>query len=244
MTTKTTIWTLILSLALTSAAFAATAEEKCESKKLIALGKRALCLEKERGKEVLGKPTNVAGCEEKFQKQIAAADKKVACRWLEHGDGTVTDLNTGLQWELKTNDGSIHDKDARFLWSYDDSRKPNGSAFVDFLGRLNGGVSGGFVTTGCFANHCDWRLPTIGELRSILDLSAPGCGSGAPCTTIPGETVSLPFPTGPDGSSYWSSSTYSGTTAPAWGVQFSDGLVYAWVKMTMFNYVRAVRGGS
>ncbi|MDG1957754.1 MAG: hypothetical protein P8K07_04360, partial [Candidatus Binatia bacterium] len=62
--TKTTIWTLILSLALTSAALAATDEEKCEKKKLLALGKRELCLQKERAKEVLGKTPNVAGCAE------------------------------------------------------------------------------------------------------------------------------------------------------------------------------------
>lgn len=41
----------------------------------------------------------------------------MACRWLENGDGTATDLNTGLQWELKTDDGSIHDKDDTYKWA-------------------------------------------------------------------------------------------------------------------------------
>jgi hypothetical protein len=231
--TKTTIWTLILSLALTSAAFAATDEEKCQKKKLLALGKRDLCLQKERGKEVLGKTPNVAGCSEKFDKQIAAAEKKATCRWLDNGDGTATDLNSGLQWELKTDDGSIHDKDDRYTWS-DTFSDPDGGAFVDFLGTLNGGESvGGLTTTGCFADKCDWRFATIEELAAIVDLAAPGCGGGSPCTTIPGETVS---------SFYWSSSTFTGNPLSAWVVNFADGGVSNAFKGG--DYVRAVRGGS
>ena len=163
---KTTIWTLILSLALTTAAFAVTDEEKCQKKKLIALGKRDLCLQKERSKEVLGKTPNLAGCAEKLEKAItkaddAAAKKGVTCRWLENGDGTVTDLNSGLQWELKTDDGSIHDISHSYIWSATGTA-PDGPAFVDFLGTLNGGESSdGVTTTGCFAKRCDWRLPTI-----------------------------------------------------------------------------------
>ena len=68
---------------------------------------------------------------------------------------------------------------------------PNGTAFTAFLGTLNGGVSAdGSTTTGCFAGKCDWRLPTIGELRAILDAQYPSCTIN-PCTTIPGFTVSL-----------------------------------------------------
>jgi len=233
--TKPTIWTLILSLALTTAAFAATDEEKCQKKKLLALGKRDLCLQKERGKEVLGKTPNVAGCAEKFDKQIEKAEKKAACRWLDNGDGTATDLNSGLQWELKTDDGSIHDKDDAYAWS-DTGTDPDGGAFVDFLGVLNGGESSdGVTTTGCFADKCDWRLATIGELADIVDLAAPGCGGGSPCTTIPGETVSG------IGSFYWSSSTFSGNFA--WGVYFINGNDLFDSKNDDF-YVRAVRGGS
>ena len=232
--TKTTTWILILSLALTSAAFAATDEEKCQKKKLLALGKRDLCLQKERGKEVLGKTPNVAGCAEKFDKMIAAAEKKAACRWLDNGDGTATDLDTGLQWELKTDDGSIHDKDNTYTWSVGSPWKPDGPAFVDFLGTLNGGESsGGVTTTGCFADKCDWRLATIEELAGLVDLSAPGC-PGSPCTTIPGETVP---------SFYWSSSTFSFDPDFAWFVNFNLGNVFNDSKFFDFR-VRAVRGGS
>ena len=106
---------------------------------------------------------------------------------------------------------------------------------MDFLGTLNGGESSdGVTTTGCFADKCDWRLATIEELAGILDLSAPGCGGGSPCTTIPGETVP---------SFYRSSSTYPVFPFTAWGVFFNTGGVFEVDKRRDF-YVRAVRGGS
>ncbi len=158
-------------------------------------------------------------------------------RWTDNGDGTATDNTTGLVWELKTDDGSIHDKDDEYTWSTDSPWSPDGMAFVDFLGTLNGGVSAdGLTTEGCFAQKCDWRLPTVEELAGILDLSVPGCGLEPfiPCTTIPGETVS-PF--------YWSSSTVAGSPSFAWIVTFNSGAVLDGFKKFDLH-VRAVRGGS
>jgi len=238
---RTTIWTLVLSLALASAAGAApTAEEECQAAKLNALRKRAFCIEGERRKEVLGKTPDVATCEEKFDKSItkadaAAAKKSTSCRWLDNTDGTATDLNNGLQWELKTDDASVHDKDNEYTWNTVlGGTTPNGTAFTAFLGTLNGGVSAdGSTTTGCFAGKCDWRLPTIGELRSMLDAQYPSCTMN-PCTSIPGFTVS---------SFYWSSSTDSTVPGFAWVVFFNDGGVSDDSKSDG-RYVRAVRGGS
>lgn len=153
-----------------------------------------------------------------------------ATRWVDHGDGTATDNETGLRWELKTDDSTVHDKDDTYTWgSTSAPYPPNGTAFTDFIARLNGSADGV-----CFTGKCDWRLPTIDELQGIVDVSAPGCGSGAPCTTIPGSTV-------PGG--YWSSSTYASNPQGAWDVFFYDGSVYAAGKFNVL-YVRAVRGGS
>jgi hypothetical protein len=151
-------------------------------------------------------------------------------RWVDNGDGTATDSTTGLQWELKTDDGSVHDKDNTYTWgSTTAPYPPNGTAFTDFIARLNGSADGV-----CFTGHCDWRLPTIGELLSIVDQSVPGCGTGAAaCTTIPGLTVP---------SYYWSSSTWLDLQS-ALGVHFIGGSTFAGTKM-ISDYVRAVRGGS
>jgi hypothetical protein len=236
-TMRTTIWTLVLSLALVSAAGAApTDEEKCQAAKLNAVRKRTFCIEGERRKEVLGMTPDVAKCEEKFDKAImmadtAAAKKGASCRWLDNADSTATDLNTGLQWALKTDDGSAHDKDNTYTWTTTlGGTTPNGTAFTDHLGTLNGGVSAdGSTTTGCFSGHCDWRLPTTGELRGIVDLSV-----GPPLTTIPGFTAL---------SHYWSSTTLDVAATHAWWSHFNTGTTAVGTKPTPHS-VRAVRTDS
>ena len=62
----------------------------------------------------------------------------------------VRDNITGLIWEVKTDDGSIHDKDNQYTW-YDTE---------DFINSLNSSNYGGFS---------DWRLPTVAELASLVN---------------------------------------------------------------------------
>ena len=171
-------------------------------------------------------------------------------RFVDNGDGTVTDNQTGLQWEQKTDDGTVHDKDNTYSWCVgtfpncnDSSNPPDGTAFTSFLATLNRGATGvgncvssdGSTQTGGFDNHCDWRLPTIAELRTIMDTGVAGCGSGNPCIdqTVFGPTVA---------SSYWSATTYAPSPGVAWDVGFNDGGVYADFKFLDY-YVRAVRSG-
>lgn len=141
--------------------------------------------------------------------------------WVLHGDGTVTDRRTGLQWELKTDDGSIHDKDNVYTWSATGTA-PDGTVYSSFLNALNATE---------FAGYGDWRLPTLEELESIAEPAFPDC-SVSPCTEIPGETVS---------SFYWSS-TSDGGGLGARCVNFLVGNTLSAGK-TFEHYVRAVRGG-
>lgn len=159
-----------------------------------------------------------------------------ATRFIDNGDGTITDTQTGLQWEKKTDDGSVHDKDNIYRWS-NTGTAPDGTAFTDFLATLNSnclGTSGdGSTVTAGFAGHCDWRLPTIAELRSILLAPSP-CGTSPCINPIFGPTAA---------SLYWSSTTHASLPSFAWDVFFSDGLVVINGKFSI-NPVRAVRGGS
>ncbi len=168
--------------------------------------------------------------------------KGVARAYVDHGDGTVTDTKTGLMWEKKSDDGSIHDKDG--IYTLGLTVPPytmSGTAVTTFLAALNAGSG--------FAGHTDWRLPNLTELESIRDLGTVGpavsavfnTGCGAGSGGNPGCTVLTCSCTVPG--SYWSSSTYAGPPDLAWEVLFGDGTVDSEFKDTE-SFVRAVRGGS
>ncbi|ETR69319.1 MAG: RCC1 repeat- and reductase domain-containing protein [Candidatus Magnetoglobus multicellularis str. Araruama] len=80
----------------------------------------------------------------------------------------VRDNVTGLIWEAKTDDGSIHDKDNTYTWHDSNSETNGGNAgkngdgndTEDFIKELN---------ENNFGNYSDWRLPTIEELTTIVN---------------------------------------------------------------------------
>ena len=105
----------------------------------------------------------------------------------------VKDNATGLTWEVKTDDGSIHDKGNTYNW-------PNAQSV--FIAELNAGKFGGFS---------DWRLPTRKELAAIVDYNKydPVIDTTAFPNTMP--------------SYYWSSTTYAYDTGYAWCLYFLYG---------------------
>jgi hypothetical protein len=158
-------------------------------------------------------------------------------RYLDNGDGTVTDTHTGLQWERKkkldgtTNASSPRDADNQYTWSASGSAA-DGTAYTDFLATLNGG---------CFAGHCDWRLPTFTELQTLVDPNQGVCAGGS------GACIDPVFgPTSPE--FYWTSSSRieSNLTTSAMLVDFGSlidlGKIGSLAKFRALG-VRAVRGG-
>jgi hypothetical protein len=147
--------------------------------------------------------------------------------------GTVTDNVTGLMWELKTDDGTIHDKDTIYTWA---------NAFDVFLNGASG------LNTTSFAGYNDWRIPNAYELFSIALLEA-GAVSGVKAAGAPyiNQTFFGDATTGPTyytvSSYYWSSTTYPSNTDGALLVGFSYGGVGYDYKANSY-YVRAVRGGQ
>ena len=65
----------------------------------------------------------------------------------------VRDDDTWLTWEVKTDNGSIHDKDNKYTWA--DAQ--------EFIAALNDDKFGGFS---------DWRLPDRKDLQSLADDTA------------------------------------------------------------------------
>jgi hypothetical protein len=117
-------------------------------------------------------------------------------RFVDNGNGTITDRKTCLVWEKKDKSNSIHDYQYTFTLSAQcssctDPCLLDGTAFTVFLAALN---------TDGFAGHHDWRLPKSAgieggqafgscptmessEIESLLDVSGSGCteSSFIPC---------------------------------------------------------------
>ncbi|MDM8522463.1 DUF1566 domain-containing protein [Desulfococcaceae bacterium HSG8] len=138
------------------------------------------------------------------------------------GGIVVQDNVTGLIWEVKTDDGSVHDKDNTYNW--DDAQSV-------FIAALNSEKFGGYS---------DWRLPTIKELGSIVNLERYNPTID---TNYFPHTISSPDPNTLTSAQYWSSTDRLGTSDSAWSITFIDGSRgNVGSKKYKENYVRAVRG--
>jgi len=149
-------------------------------------------------------------------------------RFVDNGDGTVTDSLTGLMWVKEANCiGDIHpafDVDGTAGDGY-----VSWQIGLDFVADLNAatydcGVTGGYT---------DWRLPNRKELWSLVDLGQ----------TNPALPVGHPF-SGVVSSGYWSSSSNEAGPDYAWWVSFHDGNVLWGDKVTNTSPVWLVRAGQ
>ena len=119
---------------------------------------------------------------------------------IDNGNGIVTDEATSLMWQQVTPEKIM-----------------NWNRATTYCKNLKlGGYKG-------------WRLPTITELRSLVDFSQYNPTIDSDCFP---DTV-LAF--------HWSSSTEESHIKYAWGVVFSYGHSYI-INTNLSHYVRAVRG--
>lgn len=123
--------------------------------------------------------------------------------FVDNGDGTVSDINTGLTWEKKDDASGVHDKDTYVTWA---------NAFAH-VAALNAAA---------FAGHTDWRVPNVNEIGTLPDFSREistlptalndGCVPGCVSTTCGCSTGTL-----------WSSTTLAGNRQLAWVMTPNNG---------------------
>ncbi len=227
---------VLLGAAPMRAAAGATPEQECQKDRYAAAAKYAQCQKKEMGQEFAVKASADYGS--KCRLKYAATWTKLAAKAAGTGSACdrprfavgatfVIDNLTGLLWERKSDDGGVHDKDDSYTWTAGGAlaTSADGPAFTTFLSALN--------TAPCFVGHCDWRLPTRGELETILS-------EGYPCRTNPCIEQDVFGPT--NGFAYWSSTTVADVPWMAWVVSFNDGTIGS-SELTGSEFVRAVRGG-
>ncbi len=169
----------------------------------------------------------------------------LAPAYRDNGDGTVTDLNTGLMWQ----------KQFKAHTTWDDA--------VSGARRFK------------LAGHSDWRLPDIKELYSLIDFrgytgfSRAGTHGSAPANAVPYiNTDYFDFEYGDVSggeryidAQYWSSTQYVSTTMggneTAFGVNFADGRIKGYPsgqvgtpsrrgrsRAAISRYARYVRGNT
>jgi hypothetical protein len=135
----------------------------------------------------------------------------------DHGDGTITDNVTNLLWQKCTLglSGSTCATGAATLYQQYDS------------------------STACASLGTGWRVPTIYELRTIVDY-------GLTTLLIPHTNNYIPainatyFPN-TEANVYWSSTAYAYQPNEAWYVNFTDGATLHNYMGTSY-YVRCVKG--
>ena len=144
---------------------------------------------------------------------------------------------SGLVWEIKTSSGfrSLND-----TYSWYDASVPDGSA-----GTPDGGscFTAGECDTGDFryrvnsvglCGHNDWRIPSITQLQSIVDMGRTGF------SVDPYYFPDTPYVSNAD---FWSQTLYAYNATFAWEVNFVYGDV-AYDTRDSAHYVRLVRAGQ
>ncbi len=124
----------------------------------------------------------------------------------------VKDNVTGLMWEMKTDDGGIHDKDNTYRWGGKTARIQEGVTYGTRYNDWDTLVDGANGQN--FCGFSDWRVPSKEELRSIVNYNIPWPGPMIDTTYFPNMRAATGF---------WSSSPDANNSGQAWRLNFHLG---------------------
>ena len=140
-------------------------------------------------------------------------------------------LPSGQRFAMVMDGQAVLDRETGLVWEKSPSMDT-----TNWLGAQSYCI---YLTTG---GRLGWRLPTIQELASLVDLSvsAPALPSGHPFTNVQADNLT---------DNYWSATTIALVTTYAWGVNFYLGIVADFngpgdLSKDGHNYVWCVRGGQ
>lgn len=161
-----------------------------------------------------------------------------ATRFVDNGDGTVTDNLTGLVWLKNANCGGDQ------IWA----------TMLGYANNLYDGCPNCFGTAGdCGLSDGsaagDWRLPNIRELQSLIDYARrnPALPAGHPFSNVQSPLWYVTTELYASGKGYWTGTMQSGNSGYKWSVNFYYGqavltvLTSNGVNTTHFGW--PVRGG-
>jgi hypothetical protein len=152
--------------------------------------------------------------------------------YTDTGNGTVTDRNTGLEWQ--------------------ETADSNGDGTIDSSDKMSQSDGENYCQDLILAGQEDWRLPNIKALYSLIDFSGEDV-SGQEAGTQPFlDTNYFDFSYGDTSAgerlidAQWATtsnyvSTVMGNNAAMFGVNFADGRIKGYGPTNMF-YIQCVRG--
>ena len=138
----------------------------------------------------------------------------------------VRDNVTSLVWEVKTDDGGIHDRDNTYRWG---GKTALGTGYGTYYPDWDTLVDGSNTERLC--GYSDWRVPTRAELQGLVHY---GSANPAIDTNY--------FPNTPMWE-FWSASPGM-SSDQAWSVDFGHGRTDSYAYHFNFNHVRLVRSGQ
>ncbi len=156
-------------------------------------------------------------------------------RFVDNGDGTVTDALTGLVW--------LKDANCANTIGHDPSGSGNGSMTwvhaLDFVSGINDGTYDISDCASYTAGETDWRLANNIEIESLINSQEAN-----PATWLNGQGFENVQYGIDDYDKYWSSTTSFNNPLYAWALYMGDGILMGAFKSPTNFYVWPVRAGQ